>query len=96
MGCGSLRSNVLQLGCMSGSQSCLDGAASMFLDWINGSTVIPPNFRSLVYRHGMYEKGDAASWNIMWQRFIAETDPQESVKLQYGLAFPKDPWVIQQ
>ena len=86
----------MQLGCMSGSDPCLNGAASMFLDWVNNSKPISPNFRSLVYRYGMSQKGDATSWNTMWERYITQTDPQESVKLQYGLAFPKDPWIIQQ
>jgi len=92
----SLRVNIVQLGCMSGSDPCLNGAASMFLDWVNNSKPISPNFRSLVYRYGMSQKGDATSWNTMWERYITQTDPQESVKLQYGLAFPKDPWIIQQ
>jgi len=81
---------------MSGNDLCLNGAASMFLDWINNGKAISPNFRSLVYRYGMSQKGNTTSWNTMWERYITQTDPQESVKLQYGLAFPKDPWMIQQ
>ncbi len=86
----------MSLACSSGHEPCLNGAAERFQRWIATGVALEPDFRTLVYRHGMAAVGDAASWNVMWERFTAETDPQESAKLLYGMAFPKEPWLIQQ
>lgn len=67
-----------------------------FKDWIDRDTYLVPNLRSLVYRFGMSKIGDANMWNTMWQRYVNQTDPQESIKLLYGLAFPSEPWLIYQ
>jgi len=91
----SLRTTILSLACASGLDEALNGAGNRFTEWMNGTSVAP-DVRSLVYRYGMSKIGDATAWNLMWERFLKESDPQESIKYLYGLAFPKDPWLIQQ
>ena len=91
-----MQTTIISLACASGYDDCLNGAATRFDDWIRTGTPIHPDFRTLVYRYGMSKVGDATSWNIMWERFRNEGDPQESIKLIYGLAFPQEPWLIQQ
>lgn len=92
-----LRSTILSLACLSNYGPCLDGAAERLQKWIvNESEYIPPNFRTLVYRYGISSIGDADVWNTMWRRYTVESDPNEAIKLLYGLAFPKEPWLIQQ
>ena len=44
----------------------------------------------------MISKGDAASWNIMLERYINEENAQEKKKLLYGLAFIGEPWILKQ
>lgn len=80
---------------MSDYSPCLTGAAEPFRKWIDTREFIPPNFRNLVYRYGMSQIGDATIWNEMWDRYTKEDDPAEAIKLLYGLAFPKEPWLIQ-
>ena len=93
----TLRSTILSLSCMSGYAPCLQGAADQFRSWIdNKDTYIPPNFRTLVYRYGISQIGDGDIWNEMWSRYTVEQDANEAIKLLYGLAFPKDAWLIYQ
>lgn len=86
----------MSLSCSAGYSPCLDGAADRFRKWIDTKEFIPPNFRNLVYRYGMYEIGGATEWNETWTRYTVEDDPSEAIKLLYGLAFPKEPWLIHQ
>lgn len=69
----------------------MEVAADRLRKWIDTNQYIPPNFRNLVYRYGIAEIGDATVWDAMWDRYVAEADPNEAIKLLYGLAFPKEP-----
>ncbi len=93
----NLQSTILTAACGAGYAPCLEGAVDRyFRPWIKNGDFIPPDFRTLVYRYGIAEMGDADVWNTMWDRFVKESDPSEAIKLLYGLAFPKEPWLIQQ
>lgn len=85
------------MACLSDYTPCLENAAERLSKWINNTNeYIPPNFRTLVYRYGIAQIGDAAVWNAMWDRYTVESDPNEAIKLLYGLAFAKEPWLIHQ
>ncbi len=84
------------MACLSGYGPCLESAADRLTKWLNANEYIHPNFRNIVYRYGISQIGDATVWNQMWDRYTKETDPNEAVKLLYGLAFPKEPWLIHQ
>ncbi|KAI9551578.1 hypothetical protein GHT06_021911 [Daphnia sinensis] len=93
----NLQTTILSLACLSDYTPCLETAAERLTKWINNpDEYIPPNFRNLVYRYGIAQIGDAAVWNAMWDRYTKETDPNEAIKLLYGLAFAKEPWLIHQ
>lgn len=42
----------------------------------------------------MYHVGDEAKWNIMFQRFVDETDSSEKLKLMIGLAGIRSSWIL--
>jgi len=91
------RLNILYLACRNGYSTCLTEAGDRFLAWIKDkSAYIPPNLRILVYRYGMQEKGDEASWNVMLNRFMNEQNAQEKRKLLSGLAYIRKPWILKQ
>ncbi|XP_046631093.1 glutamyl aminopeptidase-like [Daphnia pulicaria] len=93
----NLQTTILSLACLSDYTPCLESAAERLSKWINNTNeYIPPNFRNLVYRYGIAQIGDATVWNAMWDRYTTENDPNEAIKLLYGLAFAKEPWLIHQ
>lgn len=92
-----MQTTILSLACLSDYAPCLESAAERLSKWINNTNeYIPPNFRNLVYRYGIAQIGDATVWNAMWDRYTTENDPNEAIKLLYGLAFAKEPWLIHQ
>merc|ERR1712130_936080 len=81
------RSYILNLACYNQNQQCREKAGSLFTSWVgNGSFYIPPNLRSTVYKYGMAEVGTAESWEIMFQRYLEETNAEEKARLLAGLA----------
>ena len=90
------RNNILSLACRHGLTVCRQEAAALFSSWITDqSFYIHPDIRALVYKYGMGETSDPGSWEIMFQRYLQETNAQQKKKLLYGLAFIKEPWVLQ-
>lgn len=91
------RVNIIGLACLVGHVGCLEEAGRLFNDWIEDDKVyIAPNIRRSVYKYGMMYKGNSRSWNIMFDRFMREDNAQEKKKLQYGLSWIKEPWILQQ
>lgn len=43
---------------------------------------------------GMYHVGDETYWDIMFQRFVKETDSSEKLKLMNGLAGIRSSWIL--
>ncbi|XP_015200657.2 glutamyl aminopeptidase [Lepisosteus oculatus] len=79
------RETVLGIACQMGDQGALDQATVLFNKWLEGQS-IPVNLRLLVYRYGMKNSGNEASWNYMFQKYIETPLAQEKDKLLYGLA----------
>ena len=89
------RNNIINLACGSGSPECNDRASQLFQAWIKDPSVyIHPNLRTSVYKYGMGSVGDAVSWEILWERYLAEGNAQEKRKLLYGLCSIKEPWIL--
>uniref|UniRef100_A0A4X2K432 Aminopeptidase n=1 Tax=Vombatus ursinus TaxID=29139 RepID=A0A4X2K432_VOMUR len=84
-----LRSSVLGLACKMGDTDALNNASELFKKWQNGASQ-PVNLRLLVYRYGMQNSGDEASWNYMLSLYQNTTLAQEKEKLLYGLASVND------
>lgn len=42
----------------------------------------------------MHHVGDEADWNVLFQRFVAETDSSEKLKLMIGLAGVRSSWIL--
>lgn len=86
-----LRETVLGIACQMGDQEALNQASDIFKKWIDGTlSSVAVNLRLLVYRYGMKNSGSAASWEIMFQRYVTATLAQEKDKLLYGLASVED------
>ncbi|XP_015116430.1 glutamyl aminopeptidase isoform X1 [Diachasma alloeum] len=83
-----LRSSVLNLACTVGHTECLDDVGEIFKKWIDDVRDVRPHpdIREAVYKYGMSHVGKEAEWNVMFQRFIDETDASEKLNLQRGLA----------
>ena len=47
-------------------------------------------------RYGTQSKGDDKTWNILLERFMAETNAQEKKKMLKGLAWANQPWILRQ
>lgn len=92
-----MQTTILSLACSSGYLQCLEVAAEYLSEWINDDKYyIAPDFRNLVYRYGIAQTDDTEVWNAMWERYLAEPDPNRAIDLLYGLAFPKEPWLVHQ
>nr|XP_031842296.1 glutamyl aminopeptidase-like [Nomia melanderi]XP_031842297.1 glutamyl aminopeptidase-like [Nomia melanderi]XP_031842298.1 glutamyl aminopeptidase-like [Nomia melanderi]XP_031842299.1 glutamyl aminopeptidase-like [Nomia melanderi] len=91
-----LRTSVLGLACSVGHEECLEDAGQIFTKWIQDPKDIRPHpdIRALVYYYGMHNIGDEASWKIMFDRFVAETDSTEKLKLMRGLAGIRSTWIL--
>lgn len=91
-----LRTTILQLACSVGHVECLEEAGNIFSRWINDAKDERPHpdIRALVYNYGMRHKGTEAEWDAMFQRFIAETDSTEKLKLMRGLAGVSSVWLL--
>jgi len=89
------RYNILGLACLAGHTGCREEAGRLFQQWVDTpDNYIVPNLRSLVYKYGMLSVGGAATWNIVLERYLNETNAQEKRKLLYGLAQIREPWVL--
>merc|ERR1712173_432534 len=89
------RTYILNLACHNQNQQCREKAGGLFQSWIgNGSFYIPPNLRSTVYKYGMAEVGTEESWEIMFQRYLEETNAGEKGLLLAGLARIEDEKVL--
>lgn len=91
-----LRTTVLGLACSVGHDECLEDAGNIFKRWIQNpkDVHLHPDIRALVYYYGMHHVGDEAAWNIMFQRFVSETDSTERLKLMRGLAGIRSSWIL--
>ncbi|XP_075056741.1 glutamyl aminopeptidase [Mixophyes fleayi] len=80
-----LRSLVLALACKMEDPDALSNALLRFNEWKQGNS-IPVNLRQLVYRYGMKQSNDEASWDFMFQKYMETSLAQEKEKLLQGLA----------
>lgn len=90
-----LRPLVTSSLCRMGNKDCLQKAGQLFLDWKENGVEIPLEVRAVVYTHGLrYAGDDWDTWSWMFNRYQAETNPQEKIKLMQGLAASKTPWIL--
>ncbi|KAK2575060.1 hypothetical protein KPH14_008800 [Odynerus spinipes] len=91
-----LRSIVLDLACSVGHIECLEEAAEIFKKWINDPKDVRPHpdIRGLIYYYGLNYAGSEAEWNLMFDKFVKETDSSEKLKLMRGLAGIKESWIL--
>ncbi|CAL7934097.1 unnamed protein product [Xylocopa violacea] len=91
-----LRTTILRLACSVGHEECLEEAGRLFKNWIQDSKDVRPHpdTRDLVYYYGMHHAGDEATWNAMFDKFVAETDATEKLKLMRGLAGIRSSWIL--
>ncbi|XP_014400200.1 PREDICTED: glutamyl aminopeptidase [Myotis brandtii] len=85
-----LRASVLGLACKVGDQEALGNASQLFQQWLTGTVRIPVNLRLLVYRYGMQNSGNEASWNYTLDQYQKTPLAQEKEKLLYALASIKN------
>lgn len=85
-----LRASVLQFACKMGDREALNNASQLFEGWLKRNESIPVNLRLLVYRYGMQNSGNEASWNYTLEQYQKTSLAQEKEKLLYGLASVKD------
>lgn len=89
------RFNILALACSYGHTKCQQEAGELFQRWVGDSQhYIAPNLRSLVYKYGMKRVGSPEVWEVLLERYLAETNAQQKRKLLYGLAQAREPWVL--
>lgn len=91
-----LRTTILGLACSVEHGKCLEDAGKLFKNWTeNPKDVRPhPDIRSLVYYYGMHHVGDEASWNIVFKKFVAESDAAEKLMLLRGLTAIRSVWIL--
>ncbi|XP_011303363.1 glutamyl aminopeptidase isoform X2 [Fopius arisanus] len=91
-----LRSSILSLACTVGHVECLQDVGDIFKNWINNERDDRPHpdIRELVYAYGMSYAGKEAEWNVMFKRFVDETDASEKLNLQRGLAAVQSSWLL--
>lgn len=91
-----LRSIVLDLACSVGHIECLEEASEIFKKWINDPRDVRPHpdIRGLIYYYGLNYAGTEAEWNIMFDKFVEETDSAEKLKLMRGLTGIRESWLL--
>ncbi|XP_053981166.1 glutamyl aminopeptidase-like [Hylaeus volcanicus] len=91
-----LRTSVLGLACSVGHEACLAHAGTLFTSWTQDPADIRPHpdIRQLVYYYGMQGINDEAAWKKVFERFVAETDSTEKLKLMKGLAGIRSPEIL--
>lgn len=85
-----LRASVLGFACKMGDREALNNASKLFDNWVQKNESIPVNLRLLVYRYGMQDSGNEASWNYTLAQYQETSLAQEKEKLLYGLASVKN------
>ncbi|XP_051021531.1 glutamyl aminopeptidase [Acomys russatus] len=85
-----LRASVLGFACKMGDREALNSASQLFEGWVTRNESIPVNLRLLVYRYGMQNSGNEASWNYTLEQYQKTSLAQEKEKLLYGLASIRD------
>ncbi|XP_032593297.1 glutamyl aminopeptidase-like [Drosophila grimshawi] len=84
-----LRVSVLSAACALGVPDCLTQATNRFNTWLQNPTAanLPaPDLREVVYYYGMQQTSSESNWEQLLERFKAETDASEKLKLMYGLS----------
>ncbi|XP_053392901.1 glutamyl aminopeptidase-like [Mercenaria mercenaria] len=81
-----MRSTIISLTCGNGHPGCLKVARQRFSDWLSNGTIIPPNLRSVIYTYGMRSVQTPIEWMKVWEKYKAESVPQERSKLMSALA----------
>lgn len=78
-----------------GLPDCLDQASSRFTAFLADPTNKPePDLREVVYYYGMQRLGKQQQWEQLWQLFLDEQNASEKLKLMYGLAGIREPWIL--
>lgn len=74
---------------------CLNEAATLFKNFLaNPDNKPDPDLREIVYYYGMQHVGQQKEWEQLWELFVNEQDASEKLKLMYGLAGVKVPWLL--
>ncbi|XP_068236621.1 glutamyl aminopeptidase-like [Palaemon carinicauda] len=82
-----LRIDIVNVACTSGNDDCLREAADLLRSWIKDAEFpLPLGTRRQVYRWGIVREGSPESWDVMWQRALAEQSATEVDNLYYGMA----------
>ncbi|XP_058986694.1 aminopeptidase A [Musca domestica] len=90
-----LRVSVITAACSLGLPDCLDQASSRFTAFLADPTNKPePDLREVVYYYGMQRLGKQQQWEQLWQLFLDEQNASEKLKLMYGLAGIREPWIL--
>ncbi|XP_063881368.1 glutamyl aminopeptidase-like isoform X4 [Scylla paramamosain] len=91
-----LRTDVVTLACISGSDACLEAAARKIESWVlDATSPLPLDARRQSYRWGVVKEGDREMWEVMWQRALGETSATETDNLYYGMANFQDTSILQ-
>lgn len=89
------RTTVISFACYIGVPACLNAVGEEFTRWIANPEVRPdPDLRTIIYSYGMRTRGDEASWNIVWDLYLKETDAAEKQKLMGALNNIQVPWIL--
>ena len=77
---------VLNQLCSLGNSECLTKASQLFKKWVTDGEAVDVNLRSVVYNYGMAGSLDFQTWSWMLERYKAEGNPQEKLKLLRALS----------
>jgi glutamyl aminopeptidase len=88
------RSTIINLACTNGIVVCLNNASNMFRDWLQSGRYVAPDLRDTVYKFGMQEIGNEDVWDLVWQRYLNTTIPQEKNRLLRALTQTRIVWLL--
>ncbi|CAI6368671.1 unnamed protein product [Macrosiphum euphorbiae] len=84
-----LRAVTFKLGCSYGLPRCLTKAYELFKRFLDDKIQPHQDIRYTVYYYGM-SMGNDSEWNILWDIFLNEQDPEEKEKLRDALTASKE------
>ncbi|XP_026222167.1 alanyl (membrane) aminopeptidase a [Anabas testudineus] len=84
---------AIEVACSNGLKKCVTMASSMFSLWMNGTNIINPNLRSVIYCQAV-AAGGKEEWEFAWERFQTTNDTSEKEQLRKALSCTKTTWLL--
>ncbi|KAK0041697.1 glutamyl aminopeptidase-like isoform X2 [Biomphalaria pfeifferi] len=89
-----LRSLLLDKGCSVEISSIVRNVTLLFRHWLDQNIKPSANIKRVVYNYGMKYGGTDSDWQLVWDKYLTESSPQEKEALAVSLSRVQKPYLI--